>query len=325
MHSLDIMKLRTMTCDANEVPPIFAITGAVKWMSAKVVMNGAEPCAILVKTGWVATATRRRNDFSDPGTAEDIVEESDKTRQSTEAQSQLSSRRRSSSSYAAGSSWRARPGQDASASGLGRRAHLPLLEVLISCQARVARSVCAMSSSRSSSASPEPEIVAKKAKKSKDKPKKVQAVADVDEHGKNEGDDLDLAYKPPEGFVPVKHKNDEGDFDWDAINGDDNLELWVVRVPDGVRAVISFICTRDSTEQRSQLRPKHLEGVTLEAASSSTARIGAIERKHTIYDVWSLGEDGAEEVGGDELRAVSCLLPRRKKDGKLYQGAFHLF
>ncbi|RPD59310.1 hypothetical protein L226DRAFT_553723 [Lentinus tigrinus ALCF2SS1-7] len=158
-----------------------------------------------------------------------------------------------------------------------------------------------MSSSRSSSPSPEPEVVAKRAKKSKDKRKKAQAVADVDEHGKNEGDDLDLAYKPPEGFVLMKHKGEEGDFDWDAINDDDNLELWVVRVPDG-------------------LKPKYLEGVKLEAsASSSTARVGSIERKHTSYDVWSLGEDEADTVGGDELRAVSCLLPRQKKDGKLYQ------
>ena len=37
--------------------------------------------------------------------------------------------------------------------------------------------------------------------------------------------------------------------------------------------------------------------------------------------MWSLGDDDAEAVGGDELRAVSCLLPRRKKNGKLYQGA----
>ncbi|KAI0696550.1 hypothetical protein C8T65DRAFT_832752 [Cerioporus squamosus] len=158
-----------------------------------------------------------------------------------------------------------------------------------------------MSSSRSSSASPEPELVAKKAKKPKDKQKKGQAAADVGEHGRNEGDDHDLAYKPPEGFVLMKHKNEEGDFDWDAINGDDNLELWVVRVPDG-------------------LKPKHLEGLKIEAsASSSTSRVGSAERKHTTYDVWSLGEDETEAVGGDELRAVSCLLPRRKKDGKLYQ------
>ncbi len=37
--------------------------------------------------------------------------------------------------------------------------------------------------------------------------------------------------------------------------------------------------------------------------------------------MWSLGDDGTEAVGGDELRAVSVLLPRRKKNGKLFQGA----
>ncbi len=101
-----------------------------------------------------------------------------------------------------------------------------------------------MSSSRSSSASPEPEVVTKKAKKPKDKQKKAYAAADVGEHAKNEGDDHDLAYRPPEGFVLMKHKNEEGDFDWDAINGDDNLELWVVRVPDGVRGALLFSSVR---------------------------------------------------------------------------------
>ncbi len=81
----------------------------------------------------------------------------------------------------------------------------------------------------------------------------------------------------------------------------------------------------DSTYPCAQLKPKHLEGLKIEAsASSSTSRVGLIERKHTAYDVWSLGEDETEAVGGDELRAVSCLLPRRKKDGKLYQGVYYL-
>ena len=76
-----------------------------------------------------------------------------------------------------------------------------------------------------------------------------------------------------------------------------------------------------------QLKPKHLENVQLELPSSSkTTRIGAIDRKSTAYDVWALGDDEADAVGGDELRVVSCLLPRRKKGGKLYQGAsFFLF
>ncbi|KAI1791508.1 hypothetical protein LXA43DRAFT_418798 [Ganoderma leucocontextum] len=161
-----------------------------------------------------------------------------------------------------------------------------------------------MSSSRASSASPEPEIVSAKAKKSKEKSKKVKIAhpaAEPEKHGRNEGEDASLPYKPPEGYVLMKHGAEETEFDWDAINNDDNLELWVLRVPDG-------------------LKPKHLENVKIEAPSSSkTARIGSIDRKSTAYDVWSLGDDDAEAVGGDELRAVSCLLPRRKKNGKLYQ------
>ncbi|PIL26681.1 hypothetical protein GSI_11257 [Ganoderma sinense ZZ0214-1] len=166
-----------------------------------------------------------------------------------------------------------------------------------------------MSSSRASFSSPEPEIVPAKAKKSKFKTKKskhVHHAAEPEKHGRNEGEDASLAYKPPEGYVLMKHTAEETAFDWDAINNDDNLELWVVRIPDG-------------------LKPKHLESVKLDAPSSTskTARIGSVDRKSAAYDVWSLGDDNdnpsAEAVGGDELRAVSCLLPRRKKNGKLYQ------
>lgn len=88
-----------------------------------------------------------------------------------------------------------------------------------------------------SSSSPEPEPPSKSAKKAKDRQKKLRVshpAAVVDEHGKNEGDDVNWDYKPPEGFVLMKHKVEESDFDWDAINNDDNLELWVVRVPEGV-------------------------------------------------------------------------------------------
>ena len=97
-----------------------------------------------------------------------------------------------------------------------------------------------MSSSRASSSSPEPEIVSAKAKKSRDKSQKVKhahPAAEPDKHGRNEGEDASLAYKPPEGYVLMKHSAEETEFDWDAINNDDNLELWVVRVPDGVRPV----------------------------------------------------------------------------------------
>ena len=186
-----------------------------------------------------------------------------------------------------------------------------------------------MSSSRTSpSSSPEPEIVPVKAKKSKSKVKKVKVAhpaAEPEKHGRNEGDDPSLVYKPPEGYVLMKHTADETEFDWDAINNDDNLELWVVRVPDGVSVlVLASLCVVLSRFiLPPKLKPKHLENVKIEAPSSSkTSRIGHIDRKSTAYDVWSLGDDDADAqaVGGDELRAVSCLLPRHRKNGKLYQG-----
>ncbi|TFY60231.1 hypothetical protein EVJ58_g5287 [Rhodofomes roseus] len=120
-------------------------------------------------------------------------------------------------------------------------------------------------------------------------------------HGKNEGTDPNHAYQPPPGAVPVDHSVDSGDFDWDAIKDDEDLELWVVRVPQG-------------------LKPKHLQGIKLEAPSSSeTSRIGSIDRKHASYDVWSLGDSPSDHVGGEELKRLSCLLPRKSKGGKLYQ------
>ena len=39
----------TMVCDDNVEPPTFARAGAVRWISKKVVMNGAEIWAAFVK------------------------------------------------------------------------------------------------------------------------------------------------------------------------------------------------------------------------------------------------------------------------------------
>lgn len=40
-----------MVCDDSCEPPIFARAGAVRWISKKVVMNGAETWAAFVKYG----------------------------------------------------------------------------------------------------------------------------------------------------------------------------------------------------------------------------------------------------------------------------------
>ncbi|KAJ3570327.1 hypothetical protein NP233_g4478 [Leucocoprinus birnbaumii] len=127
--------------------------------------------------------------------------------------------------------------------------------------------------------------------------------------GKNEGIDQSWAFQPPQGAKLITTNEDNGDFDWEAVKEDDDVEIWVMRVPDNVK-------------------PKHLEGLSLDLSGTSgvTNQIGSLKRKHTTYDIWSLGEAADEDklvdastiVGGEEIKSISCLLPRKSKKGKLY-------
>lgn len=156
------------------------------------------------------------------------------------------------------------------------------------------------------SSSPETAVTSKKADKSaKDKTKKKpagQPTVVQTPHGKNEGTNTDWAYQPPAGSVVFDGEVDE-DFDWERVKDDEDLELWVVRVPEGVK-------------------PKHLQNLKLDApAANKTARIGSLDRKSASYDVWSLGEEPNEAIAADELRNLQPLLPRKKKDTKFYSAA----
>ncbi|KIJ92069.1 hypothetical protein K443DRAFT_114158 [Laccaria amethystina LaAM-08-1] len=153
------------------------------------------------------------------------------------------------------------------------------------------------SGSSRSSATSEPTISVKKtSKKSKDKGKQKSSTGE----GKNEGVDQNWAYKPPAGAVLIEEDVDAGEFDWDKVNGDD-VELWLIRVPESVK-------------------PKYLENLQVEVPSSSkSTRIGSVKRKHATFDIWSVGENDDDlPVGGEEIKNISCLLPKKGKKGKLY-------
>ena len=66
--------------------------------------------------------------------------------------------------------------------------------------------------------------------------------------------------------------------------------------------------------------------MTIEPFSS---RIGTLKRKYMTFDLWPRALDNEEDsqipVGGGEIKAISCLLPRKKKKGKLYPGSFWFF
>ncbi|KAF9228851.1 hypothetical protein BS17DRAFT_772585 [Gyrodon lividus] len=137
----------------------------------------------------------------------------------------------------------------------------------------------------------------KKDKSSKKKSKPTTVITAG--HGKNEGDDLHWAYEPPAGAVLLDHAIESKPFEWDALKDDEDTEIWLIRVPDSIKA-------------------KHLVELEIDTPSSSrTARVGSITRKNAAYDVWSIGDDDTDVVGGEELRGLSCLLPRKKKKGKL--------
>ncbi|KXN83230.1 hypothetical protein AN958_01681 [Leucoagaricus sp. SymC.cos] len=156
-----------------------------------------------------------------------------------------------------------------------------------------------------------------KHKKGKSKKSRTTPIEPSTDSGKNEGVDLNWAYQPPPGAKPITTVEDNGEFDWDAVKEDDDVEVWVMRVPDNVK-------------------PKHLEGLSLDLSELSsskkgkqkTSRIGTFKRKHISYDVWSLGDEDANDnaveashphiVGGEEIKSLSCLLPRKSKKGKLY-------
>ncbi|KAF9453712.1 hypothetical protein P691DRAFT_719171 [Macrolepiota fuliginosa MF-IS2] len=152
-----------------------------------------------------------------------------------------------------------------------------------------------------------------KSKKDKSKKTKFAAPPPSADTGKNEGANQNWAFQPPAGakVISTNAEVDNGDFDWDAVQDDEDVEVWVLRVPDNVK-------------------PKHLEGLSLDLPSSSskkgkqtTTRVGTLNRKHNSYGIWSLGGDDSTPadtsmVGGEELKSLSCLLPRKSKKGRLY-------
>ena len=71
------------------------------------------------------------------------------------------------------------------------------------------------------------------------------------------------------------------------------------------------------------MKAKHLDGIKIDIPSSSkSACIGTIHRKAVTFDICSVADDESQDksqlVGGEEMKNLSCLLPRKSKKGKLY-------
>jgi len=146
---------------------------------------------------------------------------------------------------------------------------------------------------------------------------------------RNEGTDTNWAFKPPTGMVSLDTSEVDEEFDWDALEKDDEKELWLVRIPEGVRTV--FFCLCLALFILPQLKAKHLEGFVFSLPSSGNVSLkpSNFERKRSKYEVWSVpgqesgkAESSEQRALGEEMKTLSCLLPRKKKKGKLYIGEY---
>ena len=87
--------------------------------------------------------------------------------------------------------------------------------------------------SPSSPLTPPPKVTRKKLEKHKKSDLKGKRKAAPPAEPRNEGINWD--YTPPKGAVLLDGKEeDAGPFDWDAVNDDENVELWLIRIPEAV-------------------------------------------------------------------------------------------
>ncbi|KAK1225538.1 hypothetical protein PQX77_011519 [Marasmius sp. AFHP31] len=146
-----------------------------------------------------------------------------------------------------------------------------------------------MSSSSESLRSPSP-VPAKKKGKSKGKAT-----------DRPEEQDPNWAYAPPSTFKLVKDVHDSEDWDWEAINENKGLELWLIRVPEGVQ-------------------PKHLKDISIQlpSSSASSSKVGEISRKRGNYDIHEYRDDAINHSKlGEEIKNMTCVLPTRNKKGEM--------
>lgn len=78
-----------------------------------------------------------------------------------------------------------------------------------------------------------------------------------------------------------------------------------------------------------QVKSKVMESFLVDSLpkkASKTAKISSYTRKNKTYELYNLGKDNEDEttIGGEELRTMTCLLPRKSKKGKLFMGLYHL-
>lgn len=149
----------------------------------------------------------------------------------------------------------------------------------------------------------------------------------VDDTDDEEQTDTAAALVPP-GAVPLSDLLNAKEFDYDELKDNDDLELCIIRLPDGVRRYTHTLPISVLKLWKSQVKPKNLDNLKLTlppSASTSSMRVGTLSKKNAAYDIWSVRDEASDETtvaGGDEVLGLSCLVPRKNKGGKLFTGAY---
>ncbi|GAA5835097.1 hypothetical protein JCM3766R1_006867 [Sporobolomyces carnicolor] len=126
-------------------------------------------------------------------------------------------------------------------------------------------------------------------------------------------------YTPPDGYKPLKDSGAKSEIDWDAINADQDLQIWAVRVPAG-------------------LKSKHLDKMVIQLPPSSVptplqpvASFTASKSEYHAYlstpststkrkaDQAAADEEQDEVLEKSEMESMLPLLPKKSAGNKLFQ------
>ncbi|GAA5978399.1 hypothetical protein JCM5350_001152 [Sporobolomyces pararoseus] len=124
-------------------------------------------------------------------------------------------------------------------------------------------------------------------------------------------------YTPPFGFKLARDSGNKSEIDWDAINADQDLQLWAVRVPAGLKA-------------------KHLDKMTIQLPDSSIQTplqpVATFTASKTEYNAYLSTpstsseskrkhneKESNDEVEKTEMDDMLPLLPKKSAGNKLFQ------
>jgi len=114
-----------------------------------------------------------------------------------------------------------------------------------------------------------------------------------------EGSDPNWPFKPPAGSVLLEHgQADPGEFEWDSLHDNDDLDIVLIRVP-------------------ASLKAKHLEGTEIRFSEDGGAS-GEVEHKKQAYAISAVQSSSTDADVHNDLRGLKVMLPRRTAGGQLF-------